>query len=136
MKFVPENRPVSIHSVRYAPRWFPHLMRHTDGSLLMYINWSYDAHFSPAMMMRSIDNGKTWSEPVDTVPRRVWSHSFSDGELLDMDEVGVQDPNSPETAVCFDNGGDNLYCNADGVIENIHRFDVNNDGYVDSGVTL
>ena len=30
-----------------------------------------------------------------------------------------------------ENGGDNLYVNADGVIEIIHRFDVNNDGYVD-----
>ena len=31
----------------------------------------------------------------------------------------------------FDNGGDNLYVNADGVIETIHRFDINNDGFVD-----
>ena len=31
----------------------------------------------------------------------------------------------------FDNGGDNLYVNAKGIIEMIHRFDVNNDGYVD-----
>ena len=31
----------------------------------------------------------------------------------------------------FDNGGDNLYVNAGGIIEMIHRYDVNNDGYVD-----
>lgn len=31
----------------------------------------------------------------------------------------------------FDNGGDNLYVNARGIIETIHRFDVNDDGYVD-----
>lgn len=31
----------------------------------------------------------------------------------------------------FENGGDNLYVNADGIIEMIHRTDVNNDGYVD-----
>jgi len=31
----------------------------------------------------------------------------------------------------FDNGGDNLYVSAGGVIETIHRFDVNNDGCVD-----
>ena len=31
----------------------------------------------------------------------------------------------------FENGGDNLYVNANGVIEMIHRFDINNDGYVD-----
>ncbi len=31
----------------------------------------------------------------------------------------------------FDNGGDNLYVNANGIIETIHRFDVNNDGFVD-----
>lgn len=29
----------------------------------------------------------------------------------------------------FDNSGDNLYVNADGGIETIHRFGVNNDGY-------
>ncbi|MBT4499929.1 MAG: VCBS repeat-containing protein [Gemmatimonadetes bacterium] len=31
----------------------------------------------------------------------------------------------------FDNGGDNLYVNARGIIEMIHRYDVNDDGYVD-----
>jgi len=31
----------------------------------------------------------------------------------------------------FDNGGDNLYVNANGVIERIRRTDLNNDGYVD-----
>lgn len=31
----------------------------------------------------------------------------------------------------FVNGGDNLYVNAKGIIENIHGFDVNGDGYVD-----
>ena len=31
----------------------------------------------------------------------------------------------------FDNGGDNLYVNARGVVETIHRFGLNNDGHVD-----
>ena len=31
----------------------------------------------------------------------------------------------------FEDGGSNLYVNAKGVIETIHRWDVNNDGYVD-----
>lgn len=31
----------------------------------------------------------------------------------------------------FIHGGDNLYVNANGVMEMIHRFDLNNDGYVD-----
>ena len=31
----------------------------------------------------------------------------------------------------FDNGGANLYVNAQGIIEMVHRFDVNNDGHVD-----
>ena len=31
----------------------------------------------------------------------------------------------------FDDGDTNLYVNAKGVIETIHRTDVNNDGYVD-----
>ena len=31
----------------------------------------------------------------------------------------------------FDDGGSNLYVNADGVMELIHRWGVNNDGYVD-----
>ncbi|MDP7743594.1 MAG: VCBS repeat-containing protein, partial [Lentisphaeria bacterium] len=32
---------------------------------------------------------------------------------------------------CFENGGSNLYANANGVIETIHRMDVDQDGYVD-----
>ena len=32
---------------------------------------------------------------------------------------------------CCDNGGDNLYVNAAGIIERIHRLDVNGDGHVD-----
>ena len=31
----------------------------------------------------------------------------------------------------FGSGGDNLYVNAHGVMESIHRFDINNDGFVD-----
>ena len=31
----------------------------------------------------------------------------------------------------FENGGSNLYVNANGIIEMIHRWDVNNDGFVD-----
>ena len=31
----------------------------------------------------------------------------------------------------FDDGGSNLYVNARGVIETIHRADIDNDGYVD-----
>ena len=31
----------------------------------------------------------------------------------------------------FEDGGSNLYVNANGIIETIHRTDVNNDGYVD-----
>jgi hypothetical protein len=31
----------------------------------------------------------------------------------------------------FDNGGDNLYVSAKGIIETIHRTDLNNDGYID-----
>ena len=31
----------------------------------------------------------------------------------------------------FDNGGGNLYVNANGIIETIHRWDVNSDGYTD-----
>ena len=31
----------------------------------------------------------------------------------------------------FDDGGSNLYVNAKGIIERIHRTDLNNDGYVD-----
>lgn len=97
MKLIP-SRPVTIHRVRYAERWFPFLLRHSDESLLLYMQYGHDANFSPAMRIRSEDNGSTWSEPVDNVPRQSWSHSFADGELFELDTYGVQDPKSPETA--------------------------------------
>ena len=49
--------------------------------------------------IRSVDNGRTWREPVANVPRSVWQHSFDDGELYELDEVGVVDPNTPDTPV-------------------------------------
>jgi len=101
MRLVPECRPATIESVRYGERWFPCLHRHTDGSLLLYIGWGHDAHFSPIMRIRSEDNGRTWSEPVDNVPRGDCLYSFDDGELFELDVVGVQDPNDLETAVYY-----------------------------------
>ncbi|MFA5863520.1 MAG: VCBS repeat-containing protein [Phycisphaerae bacterium] len=54
-------------------------------------------------------------EPVRCTSTKVWAHrgfkDFARGR--------------------FGSGGDNLYVNAKGVIETIHRTDVNNDGYVD-----
>ncbi|MGB9642094.1 MAG: sialidase family protein [Candidatus Ratteibacteria bacterium] len=89
MKFVAE-RPVTIHSVRYDTRWFPYVFKHTDGSLLMYIECGYDAHFSPFFRLRSTDNGKTWENPVANVPRVSIAHSFQDNTLFEMDTYAVQ----------------------------------------------
>ena len=99
MKAIPIYRPVTIDSTRTGERWFPRLHRHTDDSLLLYTSHGNDAAFAPGQRIRSVDNGKTWSEPVANVPRPVWQHSFDDGELYELDEVGVVDPNTPETAV-------------------------------------
>ncbi|OGV68165.1 MAG: hypothetical protein A2498_14915 [Lentisphaerae bacterium RIFOXYC12_FULL_60_16] len=96
MRFAP-LRPVTIHSVRYGERWFPYFFRHTDGSLLLYMQYGHDGNFSPAMRIRSVDEGRTWSEPVDNVPRQCWSCSFRDGELFEIDTYGVDDPKQPGT---------------------------------------
>jgi hypothetical protein len=93
------SRPVTIERVRYGCRWFPYLFRHTDDSLLLYVQYGHDANFSPALRLRSTDNGHTWGDACDNVPRQCWSHSFDDGELFEIDTYGVQDPKSPEHAV-------------------------------------
>ncbi|MCM8789184.1 MAG: glycoside hydrolase [Candidatus Omnitrophica bacterium] len=87
-KFIAE-RPVTIHSVRHDTRWFPFVFKHTDGSLLLYIECGYDAHFSPFFRLRSIDCGKTWIELATNVPRISVAHSFKDGQLLELDTYGV-----------------------------------------------
>lgn len=101
MKFVAQ-RPVTIHSVRHDTRWFPFVFRHTDESLLLYVQCGYDAHFSPSFRMRSIDNGKTWiQDPVVNVPRVSTTHSFKDGQLLELDTYGVLDSKEKDTYLLY-----------------------------------
>jgi hypothetical protein len=96
MKLVP-TRPVTIIADRNAQRWFPFLFRHTDGSLLLYVENGFDANFSPFYRSRSVDGGKTWLAEEPNAPRVVWTHSFADGELLELDAYGVADPAQPDT---------------------------------------
>ncbi len=101
MKFIPE-RPVTIHSVRHDARFFPFVFKHTDRSLLLYVECGYDAHFSPFFRMRSTDNGKTWQEdPVWNVPRVSVAHSFKNGELLEIDTYGVLSSNEKDTYIYY-----------------------------------
>ncbi|HOJ31252.1 MAG TPA: sialidase family protein [bacterium] len=100
MKFVAE-RPVTIHSVRYDTRWFPFVFKHTDGSLLLYIECGYDAHFSPFFRLRSTDNGKTWEHPVANVPRVSTVHSFKDNTLFEMDTYAVQDAKEKDAYITY-----------------------------------
>ncbi|MCM8816885.1 MAG: glycoside hydrolase [Candidatus Omnitrophica bacterium] len=101
MKFVAQ-RPVTIHSVRNDTRWFPFVFRHTDGSLLLYIECGYDAHFSPFFRLRSTDNGKTWiQDPVVNVPRVSTAHSFKNGELFEIDTYGVLSSKEKDTYLFY-----------------------------------
>ena len=84
--------PVTIHAVRHGFRWFPTMFRHTDGTLFLYIEYTYDAHFAPVMRLRSTDGGHTWIEEDENVPRLAFAHSFPDGELFEMDFYGFLDP--------------------------------------------
>jgi hypothetical protein len=91
------SRPITIHAARHAQRWFPALYHHTDGSLLMYIEFGYDAHFAPIGKWRSFDEGKTWREEEENVPRGQIAHVFADGSLFELDAYGFLDPNTPDT---------------------------------------
>src|SRR5688572_21505715 len=93
--------PVTIEKVRYGERWFPRIFRHTDGSLLMYIEYGHDSHFSPDFRLQSHDGGQTWHTPTDNVPRACWSYSFADGQMFEIDTYGVADPNAANTGVFF-----------------------------------
>lgn len=83
--------------MRHAQRWFPALYRHTDGSLLLYIEHGYDADFSPMGKWRSFDNGQTWREEEENVPRGQIAHCFADGTLFELDAYGFLDPKTPDT---------------------------------------
>jgi hypothetical protein len=72
-----------------------------DGMLLMALQYNVDNHFSPWFQMRSCDNGRTWTQPTDNVPRICWWHGFADGELFEIDTYGVQDPNAPGESVYY-----------------------------------
>ena len=100
MRLVP-LRPVTIESVRYGERWFPYIFRHTDGSLLLYVEYGHDGHWSPFFRVRSVDAGKTWGSPTDNVPRACWCHSFADGELFEVDTYGVHDPSTEAVSALF-----------------------------------
>ncbi|NQU12091.1 exo-alpha-sialidase, partial [bacterium] len=100
MKLIP-SRPVTIHQVRYGELWFPFLFRLPDGRLELSIEYGHDAHWAPNKRMESIDNGRTWSAPVDPVPRVAWLHGFADGEMFELDTYGIQDPKAQDEAVYF-----------------------------------
>jgi hypothetical protein len=91
------SRPTTINAARHAQRWFPALYRHASGSLLMYIEFGYDAHFAPIGKWRSLDAGKSWREEEENVPRGQIAHSFSDGSLFELDGYGFLDPKTPDT---------------------------------------
>ena len=59
-RLVPE-RPVTIE------RWFPYLYRLSDGMLLMARQHGVDHHFSPWFRTRSVDGGRTWTNPANGV---------------------------------------------------------------------
>src|SRR5690349_14484275 len=96
MKLIP-SRPVTVLAERHAQRWFPYIFRHTDGSLLLYIEHGYDGHFAPCFRLRSVDGGRTWLEEQENLPRTAWAHSFADGEYLEIDTYGFLDPNAKST---------------------------------------
>lgn len=96
MKLI-SSPPTTIHAVRHAQRWFPSLYRHTDGSFLMYIEFGYDAHFAPIGKWRSFDEGQSWREEEENVPRGQIAHSFPDGSLFELDAYGFLDPHTSDT---------------------------------------
>jgi len=100
MRFI-ADRPVTIERVHYGERWFPFFYRLPDGMLMLSIEYNFDIDFAPHFQMRSIDGGKTWTNPQDNVPRQAWCHGFADGEMFEIDTYGIQDPNAPSDAVYF-----------------------------------
>ena len=96
MKLVP-TRPVTIHAVRHAPRWFPFMFRQPNGRLLLYIEHGYDRHFAPMHRHSSDDGGLTWKEEEENIPRTAWAYPFSDGELFEIEAYGFLDPKSKNT---------------------------------------
>lgn len=96
------SRPVTIDKAVFGLRWFPEqTVLSPKGDLFCYVEWGYDAHFSPFFRLHSIDAGKTWlSEPAG-VPRPAWSHIFPDGEHYEIDTYGFIPPDDKETSYFY-----------------------------------
>lgn len=96
------SRPVTIDKAVFGLRWFPYqTLLSPRGDLFCYVEWGYDAHFSPFFRLHSIDGGKTWLSEEAGVPRHAWAHVFSDGEHFEIDTYGFVPPDDKETAYYY-----------------------------------
>jgi hypothetical protein len=96
MKLTP-TRPITIDKADFGERWFPLLFKHPNGTLFTYTAYGHDRHFTPNFRTQSSDNGQTWYNRVDNVPRNNWAGFLKDGSMIEIDCYGVVDPFKPDT---------------------------------------
>lgn len=95
------SRPVTIYQIDHSVIINPHMLRHPDGTLFLWLEGGHDSWFTTVFRMHSRDNGRTWVREDGNVPRFVAGHIFPDGELFEMDAYGYWDPKTPDTYVHY-----------------------------------
>lgn len=93
------SRPVTIHAARHDARWFPDLLRHRNGDLLLYVQCGHDMFFAPWAKWRSRDGGRSWHEEEIGAPAPHFVHCPRRGQttLYEMDYYGFLEPERPDT---------------------------------------
>lgn len=89
------SQPVTILADRVDRRYITHMAHFPSGLLRLNVGIGPDNNFTPCASYHSYDNGKTWMNVENLVPRIEWNTVLSDGSYYEVDDYWFQDADQP-----------------------------------------